>query len=241
SILMPPVGPTDRRHNHRGCCQRPARIHSGPPRLHGPVPRPELLPQPHLYPRGSLCFLRFGPHRLQIRSQGLPVLMQRRAARARTQMFPRGAKHRIVSLHRFQVQSRQFKFFARHCRFSCQTLTGSSPRASVCPAASPASPAGAPARGAAANESCPPDNPTAAPPRRNSILPARTAPPLRETPRAASVPLRERVPAARKLPPTRPASSPQMPCLAALWHLRRVLRAAIPAAPSPDVSSRDCA
>src|SRR5208282_1680219 len=195
----------------------------------------------HLYTRRSPCVLRFGAHRVQIRPQRLPVLVQRRTLRAQLQMFPRGYMRRIFLPQTFQVQSRQFKFFARHCRFSCRSLTGSRPRASVRPAASPALPAGAPARGAAANESCPPGNPTAAPPLRNSIPPTRTAPPLHETPRAASTPLREPVPAARQLPPIRPVSATPMPWLAAPFRPRRSVRAAIPAACAPDASALDFA
>src|SRR5271165_3176664 len=135
-------------------------------------------------------------------------------------MLTRCVMRRIVFLYRFQVQSRQFKFFACHDRFSCQTPIGLRPRALVCPATSPALPAGAPAHGAAAIESCPPDNPTASPPLRNSILPVHTALSLHETPPATPARPRGPDPAAREYPPIRPGSWPRMPRLAAPWHLR---------------------
>src|SRR5208283_3060193 len=236
-ILSLPVHPTHCRYNHSGRRKRPTRKHSYALRLHGLVLRPVFLPQPHLHSRGRPCLSRFTAQRMQIRLQPLPVLMQRRAVRAHTQVFPCSNLHRIVFPQRSQVQSRQFKFFARHGSFSRQFFIGSRSRALARPATSPASPAVAPARDAAANGSYPQDNPTVVRPLRNSVLPIRTAPRLHEIPPATPTPPCEPAPGAREFPPILPESSHQIPARLGPCNPRRSLGSSTPAAHVPDASS----
>src|SRR6266850_2841308 len=201
-LALPPIAPAYRADQQRRRGQRPRRHHRHAPCFCRAVLHSEFLPQTHLNASGSLrrsSCLREG---LQLHASRLPGILQRCAPRAHARVLTScGAlpfTQRSVALG---VQSNGFKFLALH--FALPFLFFIAPRSRPAErrAASRVSLAARRARGAAAIESFRSGIRRPAPLPRSSVLPARTAPPLREIPPATPAPRRELAPSAHAFPP----------------------------------------
>src|SRR5260370_9499553 len=203
--------------------------------------RAELLAQPDLHAgrglgRGGV--LGEGP---QLNASRLPGIPQGCAARTRAHMLPRRraldfAERRIA----LRAQSNRFKFFTRNFVLSLRCITSfTAPRsrAAADPAVSRAWPSAEPARDAAASESFRWDSRPFSRPPRNSSLPARTKPPLRETPGANPAPRSSLARSALAFPPTSPAWMYPARHSALRFRFRSSPHAVLPAASIPAISS----
>src|SRR6266566_1594718 len=240
-LALPPISPAHRADQNRCRGQRPGRNYGRAPHLQRAMLRAELLAQPHLHAgrglgRGGV--LGEGP---QLNASRLPGIPQGCAARTRAHMLPRRRAldfaERSIPLC---VQSNRFKFFARHFALPSRCITSfTAPRSRALadPAASRAWPSAAPARDATASESSRWDSRPSSRPPRNSSLPARTKPPLRETLRANPAPRSSPARSARAFPPTSPAWTDPARQSALRFRFRSSPQAILPAASVPGVSS----
>src|SRR5216683_2917817 len=240
-LALPPISPAHGADQNRCRGQRPGRNYGRAPHLQRAMLRAELLAQPHLHAgrglgRGGV--LGEGP---QLNASRLPGILQGCAARTRAHMLLRRRAldfaERSVALG---VQSNRFKFFTRHFALPSRCITSfTAPRsrAAADPAASRAWPPAEPARDAAASESFRWDSRPFSRPPRNSSLPARTKPPLRETPGANPAPRSSLARSARAFPPTSPAWMYPARQSALRFRFRSSPQAILPAASVPGVSS----
>src|SRR6266568_2748722 len=240
-LALPPISPAHRADQNRCCGQRPGRNHGRSPHLQCAMLRAELLAQPHLHAgrglgRGGV--LGEGP---QLNASRLPGIPQGCAVRTRAHMLP-GCRaldfaERSIAL---RVQSNRFKFFTRHFVLSARCIASFIPprwRAAADPAASRAWPSAEPARDATASESSRWGSRPFSRPPRNSSLPVRTEPRLRETPRANPAPRSSLARSARAFPPTSPAWTYPARQFALRFRFRSSPQAILPAASVPGVSS----
>src|SRR5216683_2782579 len=240
-LALSPISPAQRADQNRCCGQRPGRNYGRSPHLQGAMLRAELLAQPHLHAgrglgRGGV--LGEGP---QLNASRLPGILQGCAARTGADMLlRRRALDFIARSVALGVQSNRFKFFARHFALPSRCITSfTAPRsrAAADPAVSRAWPSAEPARDAAASESFRWDSRPFSRPPRNSSLPARTKPPLRETPGANPAPRSSLARSARAFPPTSPAWMYPARQSALRFRFRSSPQAILPAASVPGVSS----
>src|SRR5882724_10342633 len=238
-LALPPITPTYRADQQRRRGQGPRRHHRHAPCFCRAVLHSEFLPQTHLNASGSLrrsSCLREG---LQLHASRLPGILQRCAPRAHARVLTScGAlpfTQRSVALG---VQSNGFKFLALHFALPFLFFIAPRSRAAERRAASRVSPAARRARGAAAIESFRSGIRRPAPLPRSSVLPARTAPPLREIPPATPAPRRELAPSVRAFPPKLLESSHPAKQFPRRSHPRFFAPKKLPAAIARDVSSR---
>src|SRR5712664_2796650 len=244
-FLFLPVSPAHRAYQHGRSGQRPRSYDGGAPHFQCDMLRAELLAQTHFHASRSLRHGGIFRERAEINPSRLPGILQRGAPRTRPGVLTR--RHALNFAQRsvaLRVQSNRFKFFARHFLLPLhhtKPFIGPRSRAEARRETFPVWPSAKPARDAAVSGSSQSGiRPFARLPR-NSFLPARTTPRLRETPRV--IPARRSSLAAcvRVFPTTspvwtRPAKQFRSPC-----RLRFLLRAIFPEANVPGVSSPGCA
>src|SRR3989442_7125465 len=209
------------------------------------MPRAKLLAQTHLHARGSLRHGGIFRERAQLNSSGLPGILQRRAARTGAGVFicrcAFNFAQRCVALG---VQSNRFKFFARHFLFPLhhpKSFSVPHSRGEARRETFPVWPSAKRDRDATAIESCQSGiRPFARLPR-NSFLPVRKAPRLRETPPAIPELRPSLVAGAHAFPPKSPAWTNPVKQFRTLCRPRFFPRGEFPAASVPGVSSRGCA
>src|SRR5260370_35395471 len=154
--------------------------------------RAELLAQTHFHASRSLRHGGIFRERAELNPSRLPGILQRGAPRTCAGVLTR--RHALRFAQRsvaLRIQSNRFKFFARHLMLPLQrtkSFIAPRSRAGARRETFPVWPSTKPARGAAANESSLLGIRPSAPLPRNSFLPARTAPRLREIPPAIPAP-----------------------------------------------------